>query len=150
VDECFVGCQSCKIFYFFMYCTQCLPQRYLDPTSGLCPCLKGSYDNGTSCKSCPNYCLTCNQSSCTSCTQDKYYNNGSCICKNGNGIDVTGNCITTPTTDVGTILGIALGSTAGVICIVSLIITMRRRSFGLFETNENIPDQLPRPNAMII
>jgi hypothetical protein len=82
-NYCFKGCQTCEILIYFIYCTQCFPNRILDSNTGLCPCRQGMYEYAGMCVSCPNNCLTCNQFSCTSCTQDKYYINGNCVCKNG-------------------------------------------------------------------
>lgn len=105
----------------------------MDTKTGMCICNPGTYSSGAKCLSCPNYCLTCNALACTACTQDKYLNNGACLCKNGNGFDATGTCAPIITTSsIAIILGIAFGATAGLVCIITGIIMIRKKNFRIF------------------
>jgi glutaredoxin-related protein len=115
-----------------MYCEQCLPQRYIDVNSGLCLCLPGTYDDGSSCEACSNNCLTCSQLACTSCAIDKYLVGGQCFCRNGNAVGPDGSCALSSSISIGLILGIAIGAGAGLICVITTIVLIRRQNFKIF------------------
>ena len=92
--NCFTGCQTCQVNFFFMYCIECEPGRTYNYNTGLCDCSHHTYDDGYNCITCPLQCQTCDYFGCTSCSDDKYFDGiASCLCRNGKQFDSNGDCL---------------------------------------------------------
>lgn len=137
-NSCFSGCQTCEIIFFFIYCTQCSSSRNYNITTGLCDCVSGTYDTGSSCQTCPYYCQTCNNQSCLTCSADKYLDpfTKRCLCSNGKDYDSQGSCDTS-SINYSLIVGIAVGVSLGLSCLLTVIYMIRRRNFRIFDRDDS-------------